>query len=140
VRELSIVVEGESFGRVHAEKGGRLSLEYETRWRESPEGHSLSVSMPLSHAAYSQKSVLPYLWNLLPENPTVLQRWAQYTPIAQITASDLLVELKKIEAKGMNETARLRRPLHHALRTAARAARFPAIAKAAVTRMGARGF
>ena len=28
------------------------------------------------------------------------------TPIAQITASDLLVELKKIEAKGLNETAR----------------------------------
>lgn len=28
------------------------------------------------------------------------------TPVAQITASDLLVELKKIEAKGMNETAR----------------------------------
>ncbi|HET9933718.1 MAG TPA: Arm DNA-binding domain-containing protein [Polyangiaceae bacterium] len=28
------------------------------------------------------------------------------SPISQITASDLLVELKKIEAKGMNETAR----------------------------------
>jgi serine/threonine-protein kinase HipA len=64
-------------GRVRLEKGGRLSLEYELDWRESAEGQSLSVSMPLAQLTYPQRFVPPYLWNLLPENPNVLQRWAQ---------------------------------------------------------------
>lgn len=75
--ELLILIEGKLIGRIRLEKGGRLSLEYEAHWRESAEGHSLSVSMPLSQVSYPQKLVLPYLWNLLPENPNVLQRWAQ---------------------------------------------------------------
>jgi serine/threonine-protein kinase HipA len=77
VSELLILIEGKLIGRIRLEKGGRLSLEYEAHWRESAEGHSLSVSMPLSQVSYPQKLVLPYLWNLLPENPNVLQRWAQ---------------------------------------------------------------
>ena len=75
--ELLILVEGELAGRVLADKSGRLSLSYEKAWRESPQSYSLSVSMPLAEITYSQKSVWPYLWNFLPENPNVLQRWAQ---------------------------------------------------------------
>ncbi|HUI62953.1 MAG TPA: type II toxin-antitoxin system HipA family toxin, partial [Steroidobacteraceae bacterium] len=71
------VIEGLLAGRVHADKKGRLSLTYEQAWRASPQGYSLSVSMPLADIAYPQRSVWPYLWNLLPENPNVLQRWAQ---------------------------------------------------------------
>jgi len=77
VSELLIVIEGLLAGRVHANKNGRLSLTYEEAWRASPQGYSLSVSMPLTDVTYPQKSVSPYLWNLLPENPNVLQRWAQ---------------------------------------------------------------
>jgi serine/threonine-protein kinase HipA len=77
VSELLIVIEGLLAGRVHANKNGRLSLTYEEAWRASPQGYSLSVSMPLADVTYPQKSVSPYLWNLLPENPNVLQRWAQ---------------------------------------------------------------
>ena len=72
--ELLILIEGELAGRVVADKSGRLSLTYEKTWRESPQSHSLSVSMPLAEITYAQKSVWPYLWNLLPENPNVLQR------------------------------------------------------------------
>lgn len=75
--ELLILIEGELAGTVRADKSGRLSLTYETAWRESPRGHSLSVSMPLANITYSHRAVSPYLWNLLPENPNVLQRWAQ---------------------------------------------------------------
>jgi len=77
VSELLIVIEGLLAGRVQADKNGRLSLSYEEAWRASPQGYSLSVSMPLADVNYPQKSVRPYLWNLLPENPYVLQRWAQ---------------------------------------------------------------
>ncbi len=75
--ELLILIEGEPAGRVLADKSGRLSLSYEKAWRESAQGYSLSVSMPLATITYHQKPVWPYLWNLLPENPNVLQRWAQ---------------------------------------------------------------
>jgi serine/threonine-protein kinase HipA len=77
VSELLVLIEGELAGRVLADKSGRLSLSYEKAWRESPQSYSLSVSMPLAKITYPQKSAWPYLWNLLPENPNVLQRWAQ---------------------------------------------------------------
>lgn len=75
--ELLIVIEGLLAGRVHADKNGRLSLSYEEAWSASPEGYSISGSMPLADVTYPQKAIWPYLWNLLPENPNVLQRWAQ---------------------------------------------------------------
>ena len=75
--ELLILIEGTLAGRIHADKSGRLSLSYEEAWRASAQGYSLSVSMPLADVRYPQKSVWPFLWNLLPENPNVLQRWAQ---------------------------------------------------------------
>jgi len=77
VSELLIVIEGLLAGRVHADKSGRLSLTYEQAWRASPQGYSLSVSMPLADISYPHRSVWPFLWNLLPENSNVLQRWAQ---------------------------------------------------------------
>jgi serine/threonine-protein kinase HipA len=77
VSELLILIEGELAGRVLADKSGRLSLSYEKAWRESPQSYSLSVNMPLARITYPHKIVWPYLWNLLPENPNVLQRWAQ---------------------------------------------------------------
>ena len=75
--ELLILVEGTLAGRVHADNNGRLSLTYENAWRTSGRGYSISVSMPLADLTYPHKSIAPYLWNLLPENPNVLQRWAQ---------------------------------------------------------------
>lgn len=75
--ELLLLIEGELAGRVLADKSGRLSLSYETAWRELPQSYSLSVTMPLAQITYPHKFVWSYLWNLLPENPNVLQRWAQ---------------------------------------------------------------
>jgi len=77
VSELLILIEGEVAGRVHAEKSGRLSLTYEKAWRESQHGYSLSVSMPLADTTYPNRTVSPFLWNLLPENPNVLERWGR---------------------------------------------------------------
>jgi serine/threonine-protein kinase HipA len=77
VNELLVLIEGEVAGCVLVDKAGRLTLRYEKIWRELPQSHSLSVSMPLAEITYPHRSVWPYLWNLLPENPNVLQRWAQ---------------------------------------------------------------
>jgi HipA-like protein len=73
--EIDVLIEGKLIGRVRMNKAGRLSFDYEPRWRDSPGGYSLSASMPLASITYSHNLVSPYLWNLLPENPNVLQRW-----------------------------------------------------------------
>jgi serine/threonine-protein kinase HipA len=88
--ELLIMIEGSLMGRVHADKSGRLSLNYEASWRESPHGHSLSVTMPLAQITFPQKPVLSYLWNLLPENPNVLQRWGQQYHVSAANPFKLL--------------------------------------------------
>jgi serine/threonine-protein kinase HipA len=90
VSELLVMIEGQHLGRVRMEQGGRLALDYEAGWRESAEGHSLSVSMPLAQIVYPQKLVRPYLWNLLPENPNVLQRWAQQYHVSAASPFKLL--------------------------------------------------
>jgi len=91
--ELLIMIEGNLIGRVRADKAGRLSLDYEAGWRDSPQGHSLSVSMPLAQITYMHKPVLSYLWNLLPENPNVLQRWGQQYHVSAANPFKLLANV-----------------------------------------------
>lgn len=77
MNELNVLIEGELIGRIRMNKAGRLSFDYEPGWRDSPDGYSLSVSMPIASITYSHNLVSPHLWNLLPENPYILQRWGQ---------------------------------------------------------------
>jgi serine/threonine-protein kinase HipA len=87
------MIDGNLIGRVRADKAGRLSLDYEARWLESPHGHSLSVSMPLGQITYPHKPILSYLWNLLPENPNVLQRWGQQYHVSAANPFKLLAHV-----------------------------------------------
>jgi serine/threonine-protein kinase HipA len=87
------MIEGNLIGRVRGDRAGRLSLDYEASWLESPQGHSLSVSMPLAKITYPHKAVLSYLWNLLPENPNVLQRWGQQYHVSAANPFKLLANV-----------------------------------------------
>lgn len=91
--ELDIVIEGDLMGRIRANKTGRLTLDYESSWRDSARGHSLSVSMPLAQVTYTHKPVWSYLWNLLPENPNVLQRWGQQYHVSAANPFTLLAHV-----------------------------------------------
>ena len=88
--ELDVLIEGDLIGRIRMNKAGRLSFDYEPRWRDSPNGYSLSVSMPLANIIYSHNQVSPYLWNLLPENPNILQRWGQQYHVSAANPFKLL--------------------------------------------------
>jgi serine/threonine-protein kinase HipA len=90
VSELLLLIEGQMAGRVVAEHSGRLTLTYEPGWLKSNQAHSLSVSMQLGTLTYPHKLVSPYLWNLLPENPNVLQRWAQQHHVSAANPFKLL--------------------------------------------------
>ena len=80
--ELLIVIDGNLIGRVRADKAGRLSLDYEANWLES-----------LGQITYPHKAVLSYLWNLLPENPHVLQRWGQQYHVSAANPFKLLAHV-----------------------------------------------
>lgn len=88
--ELLVLIEGELAARIGVEGSGRLSLHYENTWRDSPQAYALSTAMPLSQITYPHKTVLSYLWNLLPENPNVLQRWGQQYHVSAANPFKLL--------------------------------------------------
>ena len=54
--ELEVVIEGDLIGRVRINKAGRLSFEYESGWRDSRSGYSLSVNMRLADITYSHSA------------------------------------------------------------------------------------
>lgn len=91
--ELLALIEGRCVARIRAGKGGRLTLDYDAVWRASNGTYPLSVSLPLSQPGHSQRRVLPYLWNLLPENPTVLQRWGQQFKVSPANPFKLLAHV-----------------------------------------------
>jgi len=49
--------------------------------------------MPLAQITYPHKPVLSYLWNLLPENPNVLQRWGQQYHVSAANPFKLLAQV-----------------------------------------------
>ena len=91
--ELLAVIEGEVIGRLVADRAGRIAFTYDEKWLEAERAHSLSISMPLAKIVYPQRAVLPYLWNLLPENPNVLQRWGQQYHVSPANPFKLLVHV-----------------------------------------------
>jgi len=88
--ELEVVIEGDLIGHVRMNKAGRLSFDYESSWRNSSGSYSLSISMRLADINYPHNAVWPYLWNLLPENLHILQRWGQQFHVSSSSPFKLL--------------------------------------------------
>ena len=80
-------------GRLTADRAGRMAFAYENTWLEAPTAYPLSVSLPLAKIVYPQRAILPYLWNLLPENPNVLQRWGQLYHVSPANPFKLLTHV-----------------------------------------------
>ena len=85
-----MLVDGRRAGRILADRHGRLSLIYEPDWLEDDQAFSLSVSMPMGNVIYPHRMITPYLWNLLPENPNVLTRWARQYHVSAANPFKLL--------------------------------------------------
>jgi serine/threonine-protein kinase HipA len=75
--ELSALFGGREIGRVHRDAKARLSFTYDRTWRDADEAYPLSLSMPLAAAEHGPAVVEPFLWGLLPDNESVLDRWAR---------------------------------------------------------------
>lgn len=77
VHELVALIEGQPIGRVLRDRQGRLTFVYEDAWRRSREGYPISLSMPLAAAEHPHTKIETFLWGLLPDNATILDRWAR---------------------------------------------------------------
>jgi serine/threonine-protein kinase HipA len=75
--ELIAILNGREIGRVVRDSRGRLSFNYAEDWRQTAAAYPLSFSMPLAAARHGHKPVEAFLWNLLPDNEAVLDRWAR---------------------------------------------------------------
>lgn len=91
--ELIALIEAQRIGTVRADRYGRLSFSYEEEWVRSGHGHSLSMSLPLGEVIYPHRPLFAFLWNLLPENPAVLQRWAQQYHVSAANPFRLLTHV-----------------------------------------------
>ena len=59
------------------EHQNRLTFRYAATWQSAGNVFPLSASMPLAKDEHPHSKINPYLWNLLPDNRTVLEQWGR---------------------------------------------------------------
>lgn len=84
--ELDVLISGKHAGTLSQDDSGSLSFRYAREYRGAP----LSSAMPLSTRTYPSKTVLPYLWGLLPEDTTTRNHIAAEAEISPNNPFDLL--------------------------------------------------
>ena len=75
--ELIALLNGREIGRVTRNNRGRLAFGYAEEWRAARGAYPLSLSMPLAAVEHGHRPVEAFLWGLLPDNDTILERWAR---------------------------------------------------------------
>jgi serine/threonine-protein kinase HipA len=75
--QLLALLGGRKIGRVTRDNRGRLTFTYADDWRRAAGAYPLSLSMPLAAAEHGHKTIEAFLWGLLPDNATILDRWAR---------------------------------------------------------------
>lgn len=78
LHSLEVLIAGEHAGTLFQDGSGALSFAYQRGYRGVP----LSSAMPLATRTYRDKIVRPYLWGLLPEDPTTLRNVANEAGIS----------------------------------------------------------
>jgi serine/threonine-protein kinase HipA len=81
---LVVLLDDTTAGVLTRLPGGRLRFDYDDNYLSRPSPTPLSVSMPTQIRSHSDHVITPWLWNLLPDNNAVIERWARQF---QVTAS-----------------------------------------------------
>jgi serine/threonine-protein kinase HipA len=75
-KHLLVLMNDRHIGNIK-QSNDALSFTYSDHWRSTPGAYPLSTAMPLNGRIYGNAQVSGFLWGLLPDNETVLQRWAK---------------------------------------------------------------
>lgn len=86
-----IVLLGDArIGQIERDRRGRVRFTYEESFRNERNAYPLSLSMPLVRAEHGHDVVEPFLWNLLPDNELILERWARRFQVSARSAFSLI--------------------------------------------------
>ena len=87
---LIAVASGRVMGHLLRSARGQLSFAYDEAWRSAAGAYPLSLSMPLAAEEHGHDRIEPWLWGLLPDNESVLARWARTFQVSARSAFSLL--------------------------------------------------
>lgn len=73
---LSVIAGQKKMGTVEQRPNGLL-FRYASTWQNALGAFPLSTSMPMVQDEHAHAKIEPYLWNLLPDNPKVLEQWGR---------------------------------------------------------------
>jgi len=89
----------------------RIAFKYDEEWSSADDAFPLSLSMPLAGLSYTDATVRPFLWGLLPDNDEVLRRWGQRFHVSPRNPFRLLAHVGE-ECAGAVQFVRLERVEH----------------------------
>src|ERR1700683_2669613 len=87
---LAVLLDDMTAGALSRLHGGRLSFEYADKYRRRPDATPLSASMPVQIRSHPDHLITPWLWNLLPDNEAVIDRWARQFQVSSSSPFSLL--------------------------------------------------
>jgi serine/threonine-protein kinase HipA len=112
---LAVIMDDLVAGSLTRMPGGRLQFSYEEEYAALPEGTPLSLSMPLSQLTHPDSAITPWLWGLLPDDPSVLVRWERYFDLSRAVPFTLLATPIGLDCPGavrFTDPARTEQVLH----------------------------
>lgn len=91
---LTVVLGGTVAGTLTRQPNAALRFDYDESYRANPQATPISLSMPLAvpthQDARARRIVTNFLWGLLPENDTVLERWGRHFRVSVSSPYPLL--------------------------------------------------
>jgi serine/threonine-protein kinase HipA len=87
---LTVLAEDTVAGELARLPGGRLQFTYSDEYAARADATPLSLSMPLAQRSYPDHVITPWLWGLLPDDPSVLARWARHFDLSRAAPFTLL--------------------------------------------------
>lgn len=90
---LTVILGGRAIADILRLPNSRHELRYRAEWRSDPDAHPLSLSMPLSQEQHGERTLIPFLWGLLPDNEQTLRHFARAFGVSDRNPIGLLTHL-----------------------------------------------
>jgi serine/threonine-protein kinase HipA len=87
---LTVIADDTVAGSLARLPGGRLQFSYDEMYAARPDATPLSLSMPLAQVTHPDSVITPWLWGLLPDDPSVLTRWERHFHLSRAVPFTLL--------------------------------------------------
>ena len=92
-RTLEVRIDGVYIGLVMPRANGNFRFEYDAAYVARATRIPLSHSMPITKITHGTREIGNWMWNLLPDNETTLDRWAQLLKVSARNPAALLAAM-----------------------------------------------